>query len=81
MKHERECSTNLFLLQEGDESSLAKELLLLRELEPQRERGINWMLNWYGMGGIEENIPREKTLWRGIGNWRGFVQRSTCGVG
>jgi len=45
------------------------------------ERGINWMMNWYGMGGIEENIPREKPLRRGVGDWRGFVRRSTCGVG
>lgn len=38
MKHEeRRCDVNLFLLLLGDESGLAKELLLLRELEPKIE--------------------------------------------
>jgi len=60
---------------------LAKKLLLLHKLEQQRERGINWMMNWYGMGGIEENIPCEKPLMRGVGDWHEFVRRSTCGVG
>jgi len=41
MKHEeRERDANLFLLLLGDESGLAKELLLLCELEPQREELI-----------------------------------------
>jgi len=33
------------------------------------------------MGGIKENITREKPLRRGVGYWRGFVRRSTCGIG
>ena len=38
-------------------------------------------MNWYRMGEIEENIPRKKPLRLGVGDWRGFVRRSTCSVG
>jgi len=39
------------------------------------------MMNWNGMGIIEENIPREKPLRCDVADWRWFVRRSTCVVG